>query len=366
MVETVKMEERKARQQKTVKSFVKGLGKKCSDKSLIKNGEINKEALLDALTLAFPDITPRTMGRNPAWNSTAGCVEFKDMPKELFKHSYKGHSFGGLLKVWFDTPCPADPKGKKWEEMFDKFHADACEIVIDFLETQLYEKKDITYGKAQKVVNMTFKHIYCLEGAYIKEEWFRPCHIALDSFTLEWFCRNVGGVTKGCVDSWSALRNVAEEIPNLQDHYAGMKMYTKTVDKGGGKDPEIHKFYTYDQIIALIRGYFTGDHPFKELFPLQAEFRIWPEIQLHLAAETLYGQDFGKEKTVAKVKSAEKEKLQKGEPSRWEKDKMDGKDFDAQYKWCKARFKEASLDDKMKYLKARVDELNEYFNYAEI
>jgi hypothetical protein len=305
MVETARMEERKDRQQETVKSFVAALGKKCSSKSLIKNGEIDKDALLDALKLAFPDITPRTMKRNPAWSKTVGCVEFSKMSEALFTHSYNGVNFGDQLKAWFDRPCPADLKGeglKIWQKEFDKFHAIACETVIDFLETQLYEQKHITYGKAQKVVNMTFKHIYCLDSAYIKEDWFIPCHIALDSFTLEWFCRNVKGITKGCVDSWSALQNVAEEIPNLPKAYANMKMYTKKVNKGEGKQPEIHKFYTYNQIVELIRDHFTGEHPFKGLCPLQAEFYIWPEIQLHLAAEALYGQNAGMEKAIASAK----------------------------------------------------------------
>lgn len=362
MVETAKMEERKDRQQETVKTFVEALGKKRSSKSLIKNGQIDKEALLDALKLAFPDITPRTMKRNPAWNNTARCVEFGQMPEALFTHPYNGVSFGDQLKAWFDRPCPTDLKGdglKNWQKVFDEFHVIACKTVIDFLETQLYEQKHIAYGKAQKVVNMTFKHIYCLDGAYIKEDWFIPCHIALDSFTLEWFCRNVKGVTKGCVDSWSALQNVAEEIPDLPNRYADMEMYTKTIDKGDGKEPEIHKFYTYDQIVALIRDYFAADHPFKGLCPLQAEFYIWPEIQLHLAAEALYGQNIGKEEAVAFAKTR-KEWI-----AVWKSDQVDSKTMDHQFEWCKKKFKALPVEQKLKFLSERVNQLCQSVNIYE-
>lgn len=347
MVGTVTMEEQKIRQQKTVKAFVEALGKKRSSKSLIKNGQVDKEALLDALRLAFPDITPRTMKRNPDWDTTPGCVEFSQMPEVLFTHAYKGEKFSDQLKAWFERPCPADPTAEEWKKAFDEFHANACETVMDFLTAQHYEPKHITYGKAQKVVNMTFKHIYCLDGAYIKEDWFIPCHIALDSFTLEWFCRNVKGVTKGCVDSWSALQNVAEKIPNLKKPYSDMEMYTKTVEKGEGKEPEIHKFYTYNQIVSLIRNHFVRENPFNDLFPLQAEFHIWPKIQLEMAAESLYGQNIGKEDAIAEAK-------EKWELEWTEKEAEDiGKQFDK----CKQKFKLRPLEEKVEFLQTRVKQL---------
>lgn len=342
------MVEREKRQQETIKTFIEGLGKKRSSKRLVEDGKINEEALLDALTLAFPDITPRTMKRDPDWQSTEKCVEFSEMPRALFEHPYKGETFGNQLKGWFERPCPADPGGEAWEKAFDGFHALACETVLDFLTEQRYEPKHITYGKAQKVVNMTFKHIYCLDGAYIKEDWFIPCHIALDSFTLEWFCRNIKGITKGCVDSWSALQNVAEEIPNLPKGYAGMKMYSKTVGKED-KTTQILKYYTYSQIVSLIRSYFAGEHPFKGLCPLQAEFYIWPEIQLHLAAEALYGQNTGVEKAI----EAAREEWQ----ADWEKDRVESKEIDQQFKWCREKFKLLPVEKKLDDLHDHVDQI---------
>lgn len=349
MTELEAMEERKNRQEETIKTFKEGLGNKRSNKNLIKNGEVDKDALLDALKLAFPDITPRTMRRDPAWSSTAGCVEFSQMSETLFTYSYKGKKFGDQLKDWFDKPYLADPE--EWQKAFDEFHGIACETVMDFIKTQCYEPKCITYGKAQKVVNMTFKHIYCLDGAYNKEEWFIPCHIALDSFTLEWFCRNVKGVTKGCVDSWSALQNATDKNNKLPDRYADMKMYTKAVDKGDGKKSEINWFYTYEQIVALIRSYFAGDHPFKGLFPLQAEFYIWPEIQLHLAAETLYGQDAGKETTIDAAKDIEEWQED------WRKAQMDSKTIEQRFTWCKKKFKLLPVDKKLEFLNERVGQM---------
>ena len=343
------MEERRLRQQETVKTFVAALGKKRSRKNLIKSGEIDTEALLDALKLAFPDITPRTMKRNPDWSSKEECVEFKQMPEVLFTHSYKDKRFGDQLKDWFDRPYLADPD--EWQKAFDEFHRTACETVMDFLEKQLYEPRSITYGKAQKVVNMTFKHIYCLDGAYIKEDWFLPCHIALDSFTLEWFCRSVNGITKGCVDSWSTLQNSAKNSADLPKRYAGMKMYTKTVEKANGKPSETNYFYTYDEIVTRIRNYFEGKHPFKGLCPLQAEFYIWPEIQLHLAAEALYGQDAGKETTIDAAKD------RKEWQENWLKEQMDSKTTEQKFTWCKKKFKLLPVDKKLEFLNERVGQM---------
>ncbi len=49
---------------------------------------------------------------------------------------------------------------------------------------------DITYGQKQKIVNMAFKYLYCCKNATIDyQEFFEPCHMALDSYTLRWYRR---------------------------------------------------------------------------------------------------------------------------------------------------------------------------------
>jgi hypothetical protein len=71
---------------------------------------------------------------------------------------------------------------------FPSWHDDACCKVIEILEKRY---NGVTYGKAQKIVNMTFKYLYCFEGALDFEDCFGECHMPLDSKILEWYRQNV-------------------------------------------------------------------------------------------------------------------------------------------------------------------------------
>lgn len=243
--------------------FVSGLKKPSQAKLVNSDDSINPTAIKDALFLGFPDITPRTMDRSDE-NST---LEFGELPAALYDYRAEGQqkSFAELIIDWFEHDH------SNWQEEFDAFHAVACKTVIQFLRSQLYAEESCTYGKAQKVVNMTFKHIYCLSDGK-KREWFLPCHMALDFFTLEWFKRNIAQYgakyTLGKVDSWSALQNGKE------DEYVGKKG---------------QHFYSYHFLVAKIRDYFE-QRPFGPLCPLEAEFLIWPEIQIRLSAESFIFQ----------------------------------------------------------------------------
>ena len=124
------------------------------------------------------------------------------------------------------------------------------------------------YGKAQKIVNMMFKHLYCLNGADAYKDYFKYCHMVLDNFTLEWFKREVG---EKRIVSWSNL-----------------------IYKEPFADHNDYMFYQ-----EKIRKYFmpttSSKHTYIGLTPFQAEFYIWPEIQLHLATEALFGQNIGRD-----------------------------------------------------------------------
>ena len=73
--------------------------------------------------------------------------------------------------------------------MLDKWHKECCDKILDCFNE--YYDNGVAYGKAQKIVNMTMKGIYCLDGAENYEDWFKHCHMALDSIILEWFKRDV-------------------------------------------------------------------------------------------------------------------------------------------------------------------------------
>ena len=271
-----------------IRKFVQGL-KEPSTEKLIVDGTINSKAIQDALKLGFPDITPRTMNRK-GWKEEK-LPEFKELSNALFGFPTEvaGKNFGQLIADWFENDHT------DWKEEFEEFHGIACRAVMDFLRIQKYSQEDCTYGKAQKVVNMMFKHIYCLSDGE-KREWFRPCHMALDFFTLEWFKRNVTEfgerMPEGKVDNWSALKNPEEE------EYQGK---------------ESKWYYSYHTIVREIEKYFQEKKPYGDLCPLEAEFYIWPDIQLRLCAENLIYQlaprTYGGNTAAARARKKELQKM---------------------------------------------------------
>lgn len=145
---------------------------------------------------------------------------------------------------------------------FDNFHNELCEKFIKVLEKANYSA---TYGQAQKIVNMTFKYLYCLDDASGKyEDYFKYCHIALDTFTLEWIWRNCRPICKDKVNKYEAWSNLEKKDYN---------------DSNNTERPG------YDTIVAIYRNHFPNDARLKGCTPFQAEFIFWPEIQLELSSE---------------------------------------------------------------------------------
>ena len=153
---------------------------------------------------------------------------------------------------------------------FDTWHHETCELFLDVLNgegdflayTKVYTS--LQYGKAQKIVNMMFKHLYCLNGADAYAAHFEHCHMVLDNFTLEWFKQDLG---EKRIESWS---NLVYKKPSVD-----------------------HDDYLFYQ--EKIRNYFlpavSAKHTYSGLTPFQAEFYIWPEIQWRMAAESLLRQN---------------------------------------------------------------------------
>ena len=161
---------------------------------------------------------------------------------------------------YFNGPAPSR------QEAFDERHKELCMLWCDQFKESSY--KDLgTYGKAQKIINMSFKYLFCCEDAEEHYAHFQYCHMPLDSFTLEWIKRFVKDEKKnalrvGKIDSWSKLQNADTEY------------YIETNDK---------EFYPYDRYVKWIRDYI---HDRKwSISPLELEFIIWPIMQKKLAAE---------------------------------------------------------------------------------
>lgn len=76
------------------------------------------------------------------------------------------------------------------QSKYDEWHKKICnEIIIDSLKDNI--DNDMTYGKAQKLLNMSMKHFYCFSEAEKKETYFSFCHIPIDGNVIEWYKKNI-------------------------------------------------------------------------------------------------------------------------------------------------------------------------------
>lgn len=187
------------------------------------------------------------------------------------------------------------------EEDYDKWHDSVC---LEFVEQYNQNgKSTIKYGKAQKIVNMSLKYIYCFDDSKKYREKFCHCHMPIDRYTLEWFCRYV-------VKELNAKKEEKEKLDRIS--------VTKIRDTSWSSLDAGKEMYQYSWIQKQIRDFLVDGHDSdylnldgQPLTPFEAEFYIWPEMQLHLAAEDFLFQlkpvDSGKKKEIKE--KALKEKL---------------------------------------------------------
>lgn len=97
---------------------------------------------------------------------------------------------------------------------FDDFHKElANEFLNMFNERVLKNKyKPICFGKAQKIINMAFKYLSTCTNAQKYDDRFSECHMALDSYILNWYYKEVS--PKSQKKRWSSLNE--EEYYEIQ------------------------------------------------------------------------------------------------------------------------------------------------------
>ena len=272
---------------------------------------IGKSFDLDGITMAIKravlDITARTLRPVPGHDSRDTLERYL-----LGETRNDGNpSFLDRVVAYFGDVA------RDTEKKFDSWHHETCMAVL--ADINKYYKNpsgsDVCYGKAQKIVNMTMKGCYCLQGADAKEEYFKYCHVPLDSFTLEWFYREVvtnwwnatnqngnrNKINKTQIDSWSNVEyldlDIGDTTASRFEQYIADNS-TRRIN---------NRFYHYVFIQDIIRSFLRAPAPgtseqnkYRAYTPFQAEFFVWPEIQLHLAAEALFGQSIGQEEILDK------------------------------------------------------------------
>ena len=162
---------------------------------------------------------------------------------------------------------------------FDEQHHNWCKYFMEY--------QGMKYGQAQKIVNMAFKYMYCIW--YGKEEYKKylkkctPCHMPLDSFSLEWInrCYIKGKDLKkhkklfddSVWDKRSLNKKDGAKYVIKQDGPIGSWSQLEYGEKKSKKCT--YKFY-----VDLLH-----DELGKDVSPLWVDFYVWPRMQMILSAE---------------------------------------------------------------------------------
>lgn len=158
------------------------------------------------------------------------------------------------------------------QEGFNQWHEKTCDEFIEDYNNHSGSETKINYGKAQKIVNMSLKYVYCFEDAKELKDKFKYCHMALDTYTLNWFSDKVR--------KWY-VEKTKMTLPN-KSNMPSWSNLKKGEIKPGGKPQN----YTYLEIQEIIRMYLEKceNHPYRtekdSLTPFEAEFYIWEEQKL--------------------------------------------------------------------------------------
>ena len=140
-----------------------------------------------AINAAFKDFTSRTLRKiDPDVNVSVD----EELRKVALKH----------LSAKFEEYFKASEKNK---DEFNAWHEQCCkEFQTEYNNLLEGKYHEIKYGKAQKIVNMTFKYLFCYADADNFEGHFLYCHMPLDSFTLTWYRREAKKYMKQNGELW--------------------------------------------------------------------------------------------------------------------------------------------------------------------
>lgn len=162
---------------------------------------------------------------------------------------------------------------------FDEIHKNLCVNLIEKCE-----RTNMTYGQAQKIVNMAFKYLYCCKHDSAMEERFKACHMPLDSFSLEWFKRKFKEKNFSNLDSYfEDNKKLLESLftkkgeKKLKAESIGSWSSMQTWEEECKKQEYPYEFYSY-----VIKQYCKEN----SITPLQLDFIVWPKMQKIMAAES--------------------------------------------------------------------------------
>ncbi|MBS6461421.1 MAG: hypothetical protein KH349_05660 [Clostridium sp.] len=140
-----------------------------------------------AVNKAYIDMQPRTIKGH-----------------EIIKTAKLRNDLADRFFKYFNDPAPST------ESDFDKIHSDFCDFFLTGLN-KIFASTPQAFGKAQKVINMAFKYLYCFDDAISYLPHFTYCHMPIDSYTLNW-CFDNKLYKKSKIRNWSTLKKPDYDI----------------------------------------------------------------------------------------------------------------------------------------------------------
>ncbi len=264
----------------------------------------SKAAILSCLYGATKDLTPRTFGKanskeeqaqqksnleadwlaicnDPVLNTFAKYHNFVlfRISAIIFSEFYK--TVNDLMKHYLDS------NGKLAQKNFDEEHHKLCLIVQNIL-TRYYPSPE--YGKSQKIVNMTFKHMYCLlafeDDLTISkyESFFEHCHMPLDSYIITWFKREHLKISEKPLQGVNYTEiGYTTTYMNLVSSKVSAWSHIDWIDEEDYNESRCEKYpyhFYRDRIRELVL-----KSKYNNMTALQTEIIIWKLIQNEQAAE---------------------------------------------------------------------------------
>ena len=136
---------------------------------------------------------PREVASNRAYRDMCRTIKFNGLSEENRLKLRK--------KVKNDFKTEIDNLTSKIQGDFDKWHEQLCKKIIDEYKKS---KIQLSYGQAQKWVNMTIKYLYILEvEGYTFDSIFEDLHIPIDNYVFDAVKKELG--IKRPADAWSKL-----------------------------------------------------------------------------------------------------------------------------------------------------------------
>lgn len=188
---------------------------------------------------SYYDMQPRTI---------KGLAEFRSEPEN------NTHIINTLEKLGEELHDYVTKAKISNQTDFDTWHEKTCKwFVKEFNKS----KKLIGYGKAQKIVNVSFKYILALQGAdkYWKNGKFKYCHMTLDRYTFNegFYKKEIDDKNKAkklSTMSWSKLEyqdyiNIQKNVRNFLSNVNKYGPYLK-VNGEKSLSPFEAEFYIFE------------------------------------------------------------------------------------------------------------------------